>query len=65
MPWVNVFEASLVYRMNSRTVRTIERNPVSHKQTKQANNSALYIFLSKCNAAISGQLPSEQDAMDP
>ena len=28
------FEASLVYRMSSRTVRTTQRNPVSKKQTK-------------------------------
>jgi hypothetical protein len=32
------FEASLVYRVSSRTVRGIQRNPVSKKQkTKQTN----------------------------
>jgi hypothetical protein len=29
---ISEFEASLVYRVSSRTVRTIQRNPVSEKQ---------------------------------
>ena len=29
------FEASLVYRMSSRTARAIQRNPVSKKKQKQ------------------------------
>jgi hypothetical protein len=29
------FEASLVYRVNSRTARTAQRNPVSKNKTKQ------------------------------
>ena len=29
------FEASLVYRVSSRTVRAMQRNPVSKKKTKQ------------------------------
>jgi hypothetical protein len=32
--WISEFEASLVYRVSSRTARDIQRNPVS-KKTKQ------------------------------
>jgi hypothetical protein len=36
---ISEFEASLVYRVSSRTTRAIQRNPVSNKQTnKQTNN---------------------------
>jgi hypothetical protein len=39
---ISEFEASLVYRVNSRTARAIQRNPVSknkkqNKQTKKTN----------------------------
>jgi hypothetical protein len=34
--WVSEFEASLVYRVNSRTVRTAQRNPVSEKKKRVA-----------------------------
>jgi hypothetical protein len=30
--WISEFEASLVYKVSSRTARTIQRNPVSKKQ---------------------------------
>jgi hypothetical protein len=31
--WISEFKASLVYKVNSRTARAIQRNPVSkHKQ---------------------------------
>ena len=30
--YISEFEASLVYRMSSRTVRAIQRNPVSEKK---------------------------------
>jgi Zn-dependent peptidase ImmA (M78 family) len=34
--WISEFEASLVYRVSSRTARATQRNPVSKKQkTKQ------------------------------
>ena len=37
--WVSEFEASLVYRVSSRTARTIQRNPVSKKpKPKQAKH---------------------------
>jgi hypothetical protein len=35
--WISEFEASLVYRVSSRTARAIQRNTVSNK-TKKPNN---------------------------
>jgi hypothetical protein len=32
---ISEFEASLVYRVSSRTVRAIQRNPVSEKKKKK------------------------------
>jgi hypothetical protein len=32
--WISEFEASLVYKLNSRTARAIQRNPVSKNQKK-------------------------------
>jgi hypothetical protein len=39
--WISEFEATLVYRVSSRTARATQRNPVSKKQnkTKQNNNN--------------------------
>jgi hypothetical protein len=34
--WISEFEASLVYRVSSRTARATQRNPV--KKTKKAKN---------------------------
>jgi hypothetical protein len=33
--WISEFEASLVYKVSSRTARAIQRNPVSKKQTNK------------------------------
>jgi hypothetical protein len=33
--WISELEAILVYRVNSRTARAIQRNPVSKNKTKQ------------------------------
>jgi hypothetical protein len=33
--WVSEFEASLVYRVNSRTARATQRNPVSEKEEEK------------------------------
>jgi hypothetical protein len=33
--WIFEFEASLVYRVSSRTVRATQRNPVSKNKNKQ------------------------------
>jgi hypothetical protein len=37
-PRISEFEASLVYKVSSRTARTIQRNPVSKKQTNKQTN---------------------------
>jgi hypothetical protein len=34
---ISEFEASLVYKVSSRTAKTIQRNPVSKKTNKQTN----------------------------
>jgi hypothetical protein len=36
--WISEFEASLVYRVSSRTVRATQRNPVSKNKTKNKKN---------------------------
>jgi hypothetical protein len=36
---ISEFEASLVYRLSSRTARAIQRNPVSKKQNKNKNKN--------------------------
>jgi hypothetical protein len=36
--WISENEASLVYKVRSRTARTIQRNPVSKNQTKPNQN---------------------------
>jgi hypothetical protein len=33
--WISEFEASLVYKVSSRTAMAIQRTPVSKKQTKK------------------------------
>jgi hypothetical protein len=33
--WISEFEASLVYRVNSRTARAIQRNPVLKNQKRK------------------------------
>jgi hypothetical protein len=33
--WISEFEASLVYKVSSRTTRAIQRNPVSKKKKKK------------------------------
>jgi hypothetical protein len=35
--WISEFEASLVCRVSSRTVRAIQRNPVSKNKNKNKN----------------------------
>jgi hypothetical protein len=39
--WISEFEASLVYKVSSRTVRTIQRNPVSKNQKKKKEKKTL------------------------
>jgi hypothetical protein len=38
--WISEFEASLVYKVSSRTVRAIQRNPVLKKTKKPNNNNS-------------------------
>jgi hypothetical protein len=35
--WISEFEASLVYKVSSRTARAIQRNPVSKNQKQKKN----------------------------
>jgi hypothetical protein len=37
------FEASLVYKVSSRTARSIQRNPVSNKQTNKQTNKQIWL----------------------
>jgi hypothetical protein len=37
--WISEFEASLVYKVSSRTARAIQRNPVS--KNKQTNKQSI------------------------
>jgi uncharacterized protein (DUF2252 family) len=36
--WISEFEASLVYRVSSRSAKATQRNPVSKKQNKTKQN---------------------------
>jgi hypothetical protein len=36
--WISEFEASLVYKVSSRTARAIQRNPVSKNQKQKQKN---------------------------
>jgi hypothetical protein len=48
---ISEFEASLVYRVSSRTARAIPRNPVwkTTTTTKQNNKKNLYIYIKRNN----------------
>jgi hypothetical protein len=37
--WISEFEATLVYKVSSRTARAIQRNPVSKNKTKNKNKN--------------------------
>jgi hypothetical protein len=37
--WISELEASLIYKVSSRTARAIQRNPVSKKNKKQTNKN--------------------------
>jgi hypothetical protein len=47
--WISEFKASLVYKVSSRTARTIQRNPVSktNKQKKTKNRTRNSVSKSK------------------
>jgi hypothetical protein len=42
--WISAFEASLLYRMSSRTARTTQRNPVSKNQKPKMERKNLDFF---------------------
>jgi hypothetical protein len=53
--WISEFEASLVYKVSSRTARATQRNPVSKKTKKQQQKreddgiySYIYIYTHIC-----------------
>jgi hypothetical protein len=47
--WISEYEASLVYRVSSRTARTIQRNPVSKNQkTNKQTNQKKRCFVHVC-----------------
>jgi hypothetical protein len=39
--WISEFEASLVYKVSSRTAKATQRNPVSKNKTKQNKKDSL------------------------
>jgi hypothetical protein len=39
--WISEFEASLVYRVSSRTARATQRNPVSKNQKNKNKNKKI------------------------
>jgi hypothetical protein len=42
--WISEFEASLVYRVSSRTARAIQRNPVLEKKKKRRSISSIPVL---------------------
>jgi hypothetical protein len=48
--WISEFEASLVYKVRSRTARAIQRNPVS--KNKQTNKQTEYVCVPQQNSNV-------------
>jgi hypothetical protein len=42
--WISEFEASLVYKVSSRTARATQRNPVSKNQKKKKKKLKIVLF---------------------
>jgi hypothetical protein len=42
--WISEFEASLVYRVSSRTARATQRNPFSKKPLKKKTETKIHIY---------------------
>jgi hypothetical protein len=54
--WISEFEASLIYRVSSRTARAIQRNPVSKKlKQERKKNAFVDIMDASGRKPISGQ----------
>jgi hypothetical protein len=41
--WISEFEASLVYKVSSRTAKATQRNPVSKNQKPKENNNKKFV----------------------
>jgi hypothetical protein len=61
---ISEFEASLVYKVSSRTARAIQRNPVSKKQTnkqtnkqQQNNNNKTLVLWEKSKCSLTTEPP--------
>ena len=53
--WISEFEASLVYKVSSRTARAIQRNPVSkNKKTKKKKKKVPFIILAHSFVGFTG-----------
>jgi hypothetical protein len=54
--WISEFEASLVYKMSSRTARAIQRNPVLEKKGGRGERETLkqWIYLGS-NGVLGGR----------
>jgi hypothetical protein len=46
--WISEFEASLVYKVSSRTARVTQRNPVSKNQKKERSEKPVVCRLVGC-----------------
>jgi hypothetical protein len=46
---ISEFEASLIYKVSSRTARVIQRNPVSKKQTNKKQKQKKELIILKLN----------------
>jgi hypothetical protein len=42
--WISEFEASLVYRVSSRTARAIQRNPISKDKKKKRKKEGKFFL---------------------
>jgi hypothetical protein len=54
--WISEFEASLVYKVSSRTARAIQRNPVSKNKNKNKKQENIISHLRNSNENCTGWL---------
>jgi hypothetical protein len=50
--WISEFEASLVYRVSSRTARATQRNPVSKKTKKRIPQYLSWAYIQKISQLV-------------
>jgi hypothetical protein len=58
---ISEFEASLVYRVSSRTARATQRNPVSKNQIKKRKNIVQYWHACLMCCKVLGSFPSTEE----